>query len=133
MVSNESVLRLKIAVGSVIIGERRVSPRKPVVVGLLEDDAQDEQIRLHDLFCYAEGGYCLRLTRRMVGSLTDGKSDSPPCLLPRFNDVKEFMRDKSRAKAGVWEIPLSPGACGQIKIGDFTIQFRFAPARSSLN
>jgi hypothetical protein len=101
-----------------------------MVVFLREDDTRGEMVRLHELFCYAEGCWHLRLTRHIVGRITDGKSDSPPCVLPDFNDVKEFMQGKSPDKTGVWEVSLGPNARGRIKIGDFTILFHFAPTPS---
>lgn len=122
---DENMLRLDIAYRGVIIGEPRVVSKEPVVVGLLEDDTQGEIVRLHDLFRYSKEGYRLCLTRHIVGRLTDGQAKVPPCVLPDFSDVKEFMRDKKPDKTGVWEVPLGPNARGKIQIGDFTILFHF--------
>ena len=127
-----NVLRLDIAVSGVIIGERFVSPQQPFVVGLLDDDAQEDSVHTHDLFRYVEGCWHLRLTRRIAGHFTDGKASLASFVLPHFNDVKEFM-GKKRDKSDVWEVPLGPNARGRIQIGDFTIQFRFAVANPVLN
>ncbi len=127
---DENVLRLDIAYRGVIIGEPRVISKEPVVVGLLEDDTQGEVVRLHYLFRYSKGGYHLRLTRHIIGRLTDGREGLPPCLLPDYNDVREFMQGKKPDKSGVWEVPLGPNARGKLQLGDFTILFHLAPLTS---
>lgn len=125
---DDSVLRCEIALGGMIIGEKNVSPRSSLMVGLLDDGVQGELVRLHELFRYVEGGYCLCLTGRMSGRISD-ESSLPPCLLPPSRDVKDFM-NRCQSKDGVWEIRLGPRARGKIQIGDFTICFRLV---STLN
>jgi hypothetical protein len=122
---NKHQLKCEIALGGVIIGERSVSPRRSVIVGLLERGALGEGIRLHELIRYTEReGYRLRLTPSMRGRIADGSDGQPDCILPPFKDAKEFF-DQSLTSEGVCEIPLNPRARGKIEIGDFTIQFRF--------